>query len=111
MRENRGTEKGSGIYLWRSNYSYIIYNLISSNEANGAFLSYSYNNTFHHNAFVDNGNSVEDHAREHDSDFNIWYDTILLEGNFWSSWNYLIPYPITDSNSTDPYPLSSNPLT
>ncbi|MCE7747968.1 MAG: hypothetical protein GPJ51_06200 [Candidatus Heimdallarchaeota archaeon] len=111
LRDNRGTEEGMGIFLWKSNYSTIFYNLISSNDAGGTLLMYSYNNTFHHNGFVDNGDGVIYHAMEYYSEFNIWYDTLLLEGNFWSSWDYLIPYPIEGSISTDPYPLSSNPLT
>ncbi len=109
--DNRGTETGMGIRLSNSNFSRIFYNSISYNEAVGASITNSYNNTIHHNAFVNNGNGVEDHATEYNSDFNNWYDILLLEGNFWSSWGYLIPFPITNSNSTDPYPLSSNPLT
>jgi len=110
FRDNQGTEEGRGIYLRSSNNSFIFYNLISSNEARGMLVMNSYNNTIHHNAFLDNGFGVAYHVYETDSDYNIWYDVLLLEGNYWSSWDYMSPYPITGSVSTDPYPMSSNPF-
>jgi len=44
------------------------------------------------------------------SDFSLWYDEILMEGNYWRDWivgTYTIEGP---SSLVDLYPLASSPL-
>ena len=67
----------------------------------------------HHNALIDNyldGTSQARDSSELDDIENIWYDEILLEGNYWSDWVSGVYYIDGSAGSVDPYPLSSNPL-
>ncbi|MCE7747103.1 MAG: hypothetical protein GPJ51_01810 [Candidatus Heimdallarchaeota archaeon] len=108
--ENQGMVEGLGSYFYNSDYNVFTYNLVTLSIEEGIIFQNSNNNTIHHNAFIDNGEGVEDHALEITSEYNVWYDTVLLAGNFWGGWDYNNPYPITGSSSTDLYPLSYNPL-
>ncbi|MHA1852858.1 MAG: NosD domain-containing protein [Candidatus Heimdallarchaeaceae archaeon] len=67
---------------------------------------YSYlcsNLVIHHNYFI---NSTENNAIDDGSSGNIWYDTVTMEGNYWSDKNktgfYYIP---GTSGAYDPYPM------
>ena len=98
------------IYIYETTSTTFSYNLVSQNDYIGLGIVNSFNNTIHHNAFIENGDGVEDHAEEISSNYNVWYDTTLSEGNFWDGWDFMIPYSIPGGNSTDPYPLEQNPL-
>lgn len=66
------------------------------------------NNIVHHNAFIDN--NLPGVQASDDGSNNIWYDTISLEGNFWSEWvsgSYSID---GTASAVDPYPLNSMPV-
>ena len=89
----------------------IKHNFFSSNTLHGLFLRYeTYNNTVHHNAFVDNNINEYSQAKD-DGEGNLWYDVISEEGNYWSNIGQNYTYMIEGSaNSIDPYPLSVSPI-
>ncbi len=84
------------------------YNLIKDNDDYGIYLSSDcYYNTIHHNAFINNqGSSSQAYDAESQ---NIFYDTNLLEGNYWSNW-FSGNYQIDGGANEDPYPLNANPI-
>ena len=89
----------------------IKHNFFSSNTLHGLFLRYgTYNNTVHHNAFVDNNINEYSQAKD-DGEGNLWYEVISEEGNYWSNIGQNYTYMIEGSaNSIDPYPLSVSPI-
>jgi len=95
-----------GIYLGFSDFCVVTYNLLQENEEYGVYLrSDSDNNLIHHNTFVGNGLGGNSQAFDECTD-NIWYDTVTLEGNYWSDWSGTGTYSIDGSaSSEDPYPL------
>ncbi|MCE7747900.1 MAG: hypothetical protein GPJ51_05845 [Candidatus Heimdallarchaeota archaeon] len=86
-------------------------NFFVSNSLFGLFLRYeTYNNTVHHNAFVDNNINEYSQAKD-DGEANLWYDVLSEEGNYWSNIGQNYTYMIDGSaNSMDPYPLSVSPI-
>ena len=91
----------------------IKYNLFMLNAHGGLSLDEdTQNGIIHHNAFIDNNSERLGNSDSQASDWgenNIWYDELLLEGNFWSNWSGVGPYGIR-GGSEDPYPLLTNPL-
>ena len=99
-----------GIFSKVSYNCTIKFNFIESNGLIGIYLdSNSANFTIHHNAFIDN--SLEEDSQAIDNGLNnLWYDDILMEGNFWNNW-ISGTYPIAGiAGSLDLYPLPFNPL-
>ena len=83
-------------------------NLLQNNTDYGIYIMLtSADNILHHNAFIDNnGGGVQ---ANDDGSNNIWFDTVTLEGNFYSDWvsgSYSID---GTSSSVDPYPLNAIP--
>ena len=100
-----------GIALAETIECEIKHNFFVSNTLHGLFLRYdTYNNTVHHNAFVDNNINEYSQAKD-DGASNLWYDVISEEGNYWSNIGQNYTYMIDGSaNSIDPYPLSVSPI-
>ena len=93
------------LYIWGSDNLEISYNTFINASLYGIYLKYC-NSLIHHNSFISNNVHAVDHG-----DSNIWYDTILLEGNYWDTWNGVGWYNIPgDANSSDQYPLSEPPV-
>ncbi len=95
-----------GILLFYSDFCVITYNLLQENIKYGVYLFLSSdNNLIHHNTFVDNNLKGNSQALD-DSTNNYWYDTLTLEGNYWSDWSGTGSYAIDGSTGTeDLYPL------
>ena len=88
-------------------YNNISYNEISNNEERGLIIERSNYNIIHHNAFISNNDSIEFQVEDNGS-YNIWFDSVLLEGNYYQGWNISTPYQIMGSaNNSDPYPLET----
>ena len=67
-------------------------------------------NFIHHNSFFYNNKYSSSQAYDSGSG-NYWYDTISLEGNYWSDWNQTNGYIIDGSaGSIDLYPLIDPPF-
>jgi parallel beta-helix repeat protein len=132
INNNNCTQNHGGIYIDEGTNNTIISNVLVDNSNFGIDTNYCYdsifrnnllqensnygiyinlnsdNNIIHHNAFIDNG-GVSSQAKD-DGANNVWYDTISLEGNFWSNWvsgSYSID---GTASSVDPYPLGSMPV-
>ncbi len=137
ITNNKCSENGAGIALYGTSFSNISFNIIQENGGQGiefviatGFLSVNntiYHNliannvnygisilegksfTIYHNAFINNNLFGISQAYDA-SELSLWYDEILMEGNFWSDWvagTYSIAGP---SGSVDLYPLPSNPI-
>ena len=102
-----------GIFLHSSGSSLITYNLLQENDEYGIYIdSNSNNNEIHHNIFVDNNLGGTSQAYD-EGENNIWYDSTINEGNYWSDYTGFGSYSIDGSaGSVDPYPLDEegNPL-
>lgn len=95
-----------GIRIYNSMFNEISYNTIKDNFQHGCYLDYGvYHNYIHHNNFIENNNGMNQSYAASDS--NIWYQTNIKEGNYWSDWDGSNPYKIDGSNSYDLYPLHS----
>ena len=96
----------------------IFKNNINNNLNKGIYVSgFSSNNSFYHNNFINNSYNANDSCN------NTWYNTTLLEGNYWDDYNGTdinndgigdIPYNISGGANQDLYPLiypwnSTNP--
>ncbi|MHA1686441.1 MAG: NosD domain-containing protein [Candidatus Heimdallarchaeaceae archaeon] len=111
----------AGIELYNLNNSAITYNTLFRNIY-GVYIAYDiyyntiegyvericYNNTVHHNNFIEN--NLNGSSQAYDAGINnTWYDPQTLEGNYWSDWNGTGVYAIDGpANSFDPYPLPSS---
>ncbi len=96
----------NGIKLFNINFCILTYNLLQENEWYGVNLdSDSDNNLIYHNNFVDNNLTGTSQAFD-DGLNNTWYDTLTLEGNYWSDWSGTGSYSIDGSaGSVDLYPF------
>ncbi len=96
---NRGLVLGSSDCV-------VTYNLIQENRCYGVYSTpSSENNLIHHNTFVDNNLGGTSQANDRGTN-NLWFDTITLEGNYWSDWSGTGNYSIDgDANSVDYFPL------
>ena len=96
------------LFFYDCNTLLISYNELSQ-EAYGVYLSDVTYSIVHHNSFfriIADSNKASMGWEE--GDFNFWYDSTTLEGNYWSdfAWDGSAAYPIDGfANSTDPYPL------
>lgn len=113
-----GTNK-FGVFVRSSNSSTITYNLIQGNVAGGIPIDYwseldDYiisHNRIHHNSIIGNGGIVGGFQALDGGYNNTWFDTVVLEGNFWSDYAGSGWYQITGSaNSWDEYPLLTRPV-
>lgn len=128
ITSNTCNNNGYGIFSWYSYSSSITNNICANNTYNGIFLDYSSsyclscnslrenggygiflgydtsNHIIHHNIFLNN--YLDGNSQGYDDGINsIWYDTISLEGNYWSDWSGTGDYSIDGSaNSLDLYP-------
>lgn len=98
------------VWSWWLDNCNISFNLFQENENYAIVLNPACENTtIHHNSFIDN--FLEGTSQAYDRGVNnFWYDTIILEGNFWSDWisgSYAIDGV---AFSVDLYPLSEDPL-
>ena len=106
VTNNTCSNNDLGISLDSSDSCVITYNLLQENEEYGVYLLYnSDNNLIHHNIFVDN-NLVGTSQAFDDGTNNLWYDTVALEGNYWSDWSGTGSYSIDGYvGSVDLYPF------
>ena len=87
------------------NNFYISYNNITLSQQTGIYLVTS-NSIIHHNSFFSNQNHAADYSVN-----SVWYDSYLLAGNFWDTWNGIGSYNIPGSaGASDLYPLSEPPV-
>lgn len=119
----------TGIELW-SNNNIISGNIISNNPS-GMKLHDANNNTFYENTIQNNiigmglwftnndniiyhNNFINNYPAAEDTGDNIWYNTTLKEGNYWTNYNGVdingdgigdSPYNISEGNNQDLYPL------
>lgn len=98
-----------GIHFRNSNFSIIKYNYILNFSGNAINLdSTSTNNTIFKNLFYNNRRQGSENSQGYDDGIgNLWYNPLLLVGNFWNDLDdstYLIA---GDAGSVDLYPLSS----
>ena len=100
-----------GINFCSSDFCVITYNLLQENGEYGVYLdSRSYNNSIHHNTFVDNNLGGTSQAYDSGAN-NTWYDSVALEGNFWSDHIGSGTYSIDGSTGAiDLYPLAEPTL-
>ncbi len=96
-----------GIQLRDSCFAEITDNLIQNNFQYGIHINTnSINNSIHHNTFHNNNPSGVSQAYD-DGFNNTWFDSISLEGNYWSDYSGTGIYSIEGSaGSTDSYPLN-----
>ncbi|MCE7743390.1 MAG: hypothetical protein GOP50_13145 [Candidatus Heimdallarchaeota archaeon] len=95
-----------GIYGTYSDHLNISYNLLQENDYYGIELSIGAENcSIHHNVFIDNYPEGSSQAYDY-ATTNTWYDTVKLEGNYWSDYSGEGVYNI-DGGSSDPYPLTT----
>jgi parallel beta-helix repeat protein len=104
---NSLTENNFGInFISNSCLNSIIMNSLENSTSWGLSLySFSNNNTIHHNNFLNNNFGGLCQAYDNSS-FNLWYEQLATEGNYWDN---LVnsTYSIAGSaNSTDLYPLA-----
>ncbi len=101
----------AGIAIAATSDCEIVENLFLNNTLHGLNLRYeTYNNTVHHNAFVDNNINEYSQAKD-DGEGNLWYEVSSEEGNYWSNIGQNYTYMIAGkANSTDPYPLYESPI-
>ncbi|MFW9852829.1 MAG: right-handed parallel beta-helix repeat-containing protein [Candidatus Thorarchaeota archaeon] len=102
-----------GVDISNSSFCTISYTLIKYCTNYGLRLDgYSYNNTIHHNAFIENGLYPFSSQQASDNGYNnTWYDITKLEGNYWFDYDFSGSYSIWGgAGSIDPYPLLTNPL-
>jgi parallel beta-helix repeat protein len=115
--ENLNLSRASvGVQLWETNSSTISWNNITNND-DGVWLDYSFNNEIYHNSFINNTSQVSS-----DRSVNVWDDGYPSGGNYWSDYTcldlYKGPYQnetssdgigdasyVIDANNTDRYPL------
>ncbi len=104
--------KFNGIYSTNSSDSVISYNYFFDNTEYGVYLDqYSYFNRIHHNEFVYNNLDGFSQAFD-DGEQNIWFDSNLEEGNFWTDFSGKNGYEIDGSaNSIDIYAFRSDNTT
>ena len=100
-----------GIKLSSSDFCVVTYNLLQENEGYGIYIeSSSDNNHIHHNTFLDN-NLVGTSQAYDEGTNNFWYDTEILEGNYWSDWSGIGSYSIDGpASSVDLFPLDEPTL-
>ncbi len=93
-----------GIFLYDSACD-VTYNILYENVGYGVYLSGSDSDLVHHNNFVANNLGGPSQAND-DGSNHFWYDTVTLEGNYWSDWSGTGTYAIDGSaGSVDLYPL------
>ncbi|MHA1955261.1 MAG: right-handed parallel beta-helix repeat-containing protein [Candidatus Heimdallarchaeaceae archaeon] len=101
---------GTGIALTRGSSNCTIQlNEIYNFPYNGLWINEDSNfNTIFHNSFFDNFITNSSSQAYDEGDGNIWYNSYILEGNYWSNLGLNITYVIDGSaGAEDLYPLSS----
>ncbi len=116
LNNNNISHNNEGIYLFESgnpNNNILTKNNILNNLEFGIKIK-SNNNSIYHNNMINNGINANDTG-----DNNTWYNTTLLEGNYWGDYTthypnasysngiYDTPYNITGGVNNDTYPLVS----
>ncbi|MBY9001627.1 MAG: right-handed parallel beta-helix repeat-containing protein [Candidatus Heimdallarchaeota archaeon] len=97
---------GVGIEDFSSSSNNICFNLFRNNTGYGIDLSGSNYFSIHHNSFFFNNFGSSSQSFDNGQN-NLWYDAVLLEGNYWNDYNETGYYQISgNANSTDLYPLA-----
>ena len=92
-----------------SSQNTVLYNMFENSTSWGMIIfDFSNNNTIHHNNFLDNNFGGISQAYDNSS-FNLWYEQLTMEGNFWSEKTGPGNYSIAGSaGSVDLYPLNDS---
>ena len=91
--------------------SVIYKNLLEFNDEFGILITWSCtDNVFYHNDFIDNNQdptvNVDMPQADDAGENNLWYNSAILEGNYWSDYSGEGAYQISGSaGSYDLYPL------
>lgn len=95
-----------GIQMFNSDQCTIIRNDFSRNNFYGVRIDIGSDNcVIHHNSFYNNNLGGTSQAYDEGAN-NAFYDDVLSEGNWWSSWSGSSYYSIDGSSgSIDPFPL------
>ncbi|MHA1466215.1 MAG: right-handed parallel beta-helix repeat-containing protein [Candidatus Heimdallarchaeota archaeon] len=87
-----------------SDYCQILYNVVKEYKYQGIYLS-AHNNSIHHNTLIDNNLRGESQAKDTGLG-SVWYDSVSMEGNYWSDWSGRGTYSIEGSaEQEDIYPM------
>lgn len=118
VRRNTCINNSVGIRLRNLINSTINENALINNQEYSVKVSQSNGNFFYHNNFINNNEegllegekqAFDDSTNESTYGKNIWFNTFLSEGNYWSDliWFPGIVYEIDGSDCTDEYPLEN----
>jgi len=96
----------SGLSLYESSNLHILMNNFYDNSQEGLYMDICYDSRIYWNNFTDN-NQGNIQAFDYGGGNNTWYNSITLEGNYWSDYGGTGPYAIDgNTGSEDLYPLS-----
>jgi hypothetical protein len=91
----------------------ISYNLFSGLGSYSVRIGYDVTNTtvIHHNSFVNKNctSYANDIGSPYEYVQNTWYDPVAQKGNYWSDYNGIGSYEISEFSS-DLYPLAESPV-
>jgi parallel beta-helix repeat protein len=106
IKFNAAFSNGRGIQDYNSLRNNISFNIFQNTAEAAIDLSGSSYFNIHHNSFF--FNNLESSSQSIDNgQYNLWFDTVLLKGNYWNDYNDTGYYQIGGTaNSTDPYPLT-----
>lgn len=111
---NRNFVKNGYVGIYYRGYNSIFsLNHIENNSCYGFVLNSGSNNCIYHNNFINN--NWEEHIRsrlsqahDYSGSYNLWWNSTIDEGNFWSDYIGEGRYYLDGSSSAyDPFPLSS----
>jgi parallel beta-helix repeat protein len=107
LSNNSCSHNPTGIYSSSSDICLFVYNRIEKNSEYGIYLNYqSDGNTIHHNDFIRNNLAGSSQGYDEGID-NIFYDSSMNEGNYWSNYGGSGGYIIDgEAYSVDLYPLN-----
>jgi nitrous oxidase accessory protein len=111
IRNNTILSNNQGMSIFNSsNNNTIKNNFFMKNKDCGIYINRSNNNLIYHNNFIDNKENANDSAE------NMWYNSEITQGNYWSDYIGLDknndargddPYDISGGDNRDMYPLMS----
>ena len=107
--EQTGISFASGTTPDESAHCLISYNILRENEGYGIKVTANSRNlTFHHNSFIQNGETPQTY--DYSTNLNYWFHVETKLGNYWSDHKQASPYQIAGGNENlqDEYPLDAN---